>query len=50
VTKLCAYDSTYSLIRATADVSGQPPGTSAWGEIITSSKRQRFAAPAIYAE
>lgn len=46
-----AYDGTYSVIKARADVSAQPAGTQLLCRIKTlNSKAQRIAAPAIYAE
>ena len=51
ITTVAAYDGTYSAIKARADVSAQPTGTSMLMRIKTlNSKVQRIAAPAIYAE
>lgn len=48
---LAAYDSTYSVIKARANVGAQPSGTSMLCRIKTlNSKAQRIAAPALYAE
>ncbi|MBF0325976.1 MAG: hypothetical protein HQL42_13020 [Alphaproteobacteria bacterium] len=46
-----SFDGTYSVIRARADLSAQPSGTSLTCRIKTlNTKAQRIAAPAIYAE
>ncbi|MRR49371.1 MAG: discoidin domain-containing protein [Rhodocyclaceae bacterium] len=51
LTNLASYDGTYSVIKARADVSGQPSGTSLLCRIKTlNTKAQRVAAPALYAE
>lgn len=51
ITNLASYDGTYSILRARADVSGQPSGTSMLCRIKTlNNKAQRVAAPALYAE
>jgi hypothetical protein len=51
VTSLASYDGTYSIIKARADVSAQPSGTSMLCRIKQiNSKLQRVAAPALYAE
>jgi hypothetical protein len=51
LTNLASYDGTYSLLRARANVSAQPSGTSMLCRIKTlNTKAQRVAAPAIYAE
>lgn len=48
---LAAFDGNYTVIKARADVSGQPSGTQLLCRIKTlNSKAQRIAAPAIYAE
>lgn len=51
LTNLASYDGTYSIIKARADVSAQPSGTSMLCRIKQiNSKLQRVAAPALYAE
>lgn len=45
-----AFDSTYSIIRARADVSGQPTGTALWADVDYGTVKQRFAAPALLGE
>ena len=51
ITNLASYDGTYSIIKARADVSAQPSGTSMLCRIkMLNSKLQRVAAPALYAE
>lgn len=51
LTNLASYDGTYSIIKARANVSGQPSGTSMLCRIKQiNSKLQRVAAPALYAE
>ena len=51
LTVLAAFDGSYSFVRARADLSAQPAGTSLWGEILThNTKAQRIAAPALYGE
>jgi len=48
---LAAYDGTYALIRARANLSSQPSGTALRARIKTlNGKWQRVAAPALYAE
>ncbi|SEH45354.1 hypothetical protein [Magnetospirillum fulvum] len=51
IVPLATYDGSYALIRARADLSGQPAGTSLVARIKTDPfKAQRIAAPALYAE
>lgn len=51
LTNLGSFDGTYSIIKARADVSAQPSGTSMLCRIKTlNTKAQRIAAPALYAE
>lgn len=51
VSVAAAYDGTYSVVRAQADVSGQPAGSGMKMRLQTlNSKAQRIAAPAIYKE
>lgn len=50
LTNIGDFDGSYSIIRARADLSAQPSGTSLWAEIILGTKLQRVAAPALYAE
>lgn len=51
ITNIAAFDGTYSILKARANVSGQPSGTSMLFRIKTlNGKAQRIAAPAIYAE
>ncbi|EPY01370.1 hypothetical protein [Magnetospirillum fulvum] len=51
IAALAAYDGTYTLIRARANLSGQPVGVSLTGRIAArNGKVQRVAAPALYAE
>jgi hypothetical protein len=51
IVPLAAYDGVYALIRARADLSGQPAGTSLVARIKADPfKAQRIAAPALYAE
>lgn len=51
IATVASFDGTYSAIKARADVSAQPSGTSLLMRVKTlNSKAQRIAAPAIYAE
>jgi hypothetical protein len=50
LTSLGAFDSSYTLVKARANVSSQPSGTSLRMKITLSSKVQRVAAPSLYAE
>lgn len=51
LTTLAAYDGTYSIVKARANVSAQPSGTSMLFRIKQlNAKLQRVAAPAIYSE
>ena len=51
LTNLASYDGTYSIIKARANVSAQPSGTSMLCRIkMLNSKLQRVAAPALYSE
>lgn len=51
ISSVASFDGTYSIIRARADVSGQPSGAAMMCRIKTfNNKAQRIAAPAIYAE
>ena len=51
LTNLAAYDASYSIVKARADVSAQPIGTSMTMRITTlNSKAQVVTAPALYAE
>lgn len=47
LTVQAAFDSAYSIIRARADVSGQPVDTRLWADIDFGTVKQRFAAPAL---
>jgi len=51
IVPLAAYDATYAVIRARADLTGQPVGTALVARLKTYNlKAQRIAAPALYAE
>jgi hypothetical protein len=51
ITTLASFDGNYSIIKARANVSGQPSGTSMLCRIkMLNSKLQRVAAPALYSE
>lgn len=50
LTVLAAFDGTYSIIRARADVSGQPSAASLWADLDFGTVKQRFAAPALLGE